>query len=237
MAWKIALCDDEQMICEQLKSYLERFSQERREEFQLAEFHSAEMLLAEKQDFDILLLDIQMGGMTGMNAARELRKRGSKAVIFFITSMTHYAIEGYEVHAFSFLAKPLLYEVFAERMGDAVRGLKKSAGQSLQFSTAEGLIRVNTNEVSYIESFRHEIRFVCEGFSFTEGEVSLSGLEQKLTGCGFFRVHKSYLVNMRNIRLIRETEIDMMDGTTVPLSKYRRREFLSTYAVYRKEWL
>ncbi|MBQ7859060.1 MAG: response regulator transcription factor [Faecalibacterium sp.] len=175
--------------------------------------------------------------MSGMNAARELRRRGSNAVIFFITSLTHYAIEGYEVHAFSFLAKPLRYEVFAERMGDALRMMKKSVGQVLQFQTAEGLIRVNTNEIGYIESFRHEIKFVCDGFSFTAGDVTLSVLEQQLAGCGFFRVHKSYLINMRNIRLIGETEIHMVDGGVVPLSKYRRREFLSVYAVYRKERL
>lgn len=237
MGWKVALCDDEDIVCQQLESYLNRFSVEYQEPVELEVFRSAEELLAAEASYSILLLDIQMEGMNGMNAARELRRRGCAAMIFFITSMTQYAIEGYEVHAFSFLKKPLRYELFAERMRDALRGLKRSAGQLLQFRTANGLIQVNTNEVCYIESFRHEIRFVCTHFSFSQGEAPLSVLERKLSQCGFFRTHKSYLVNMRNIRLIGDAEISMVDGHSVPLSKHRRREFLSAYAIYRKELL
>ena len=237
MAWRIALCDDEELVCQQLGAFLDRFVRQSHEAVELSVFYSAEALLAAETEFDILLLDIKMGGMSGMNAARELRRRGSNVVILFITSMTQYAIEGYEVHAYSFLGKPLRYEMFAERMEDAIRMLQKSAGQTLQFRTRDGTVQVNTNEVCYIESFRHEIRFACIGFSFTEGEVSLSGLESALRGCGFFRIHKSYLVNMRNIRLIGDSEITLVDGSTVTLSKHRRREFLSAYAAYRREQL
>lgn len=237
MAWKVALCDDEDAVCRQLSDYLEQFSAQRGEALEVAVFHSAEALLASPEEYSVLLLDIQMDGMSGMNAARELRRRGSGAVIFFITSMAQYAIEGYEVHAFSFLVKPLRYPVFAQRMEDALCSLRRRAGQQLCFRTAEGLVQVNTNEVCYIESFRHQIRFSCTRFTFTEGERSLSVLARELEPCGFFRVHKSYLVNMGNIRLIGESEISMANGEAVPLSRHRRREFLSAYAAYRKELL
>lgn len=237
MAWRIAICDDEAPACQQLQNYLDQFSAQHREKLEIRTFFNAEDLLAAECSYDILLLDIQMGEMNGMNAARKLRQRGCQAIIFFITSMTRYAMEGYEVHAFSFLEKPIRYEIFAARMQDVLHSLKRSAGQTLTFHTSDGIIQVNTNEVCYIESFRHKIRFACLQFSFFESEATISDLSLQLAGCGFFRCHKSYLVNMGSIRLIGEDSISMLDGSSVPLSKHRRREFLSAYALYRKELL
>ena len=111
--WKTIICDDEQEMRSAVRANLERFSEETGERFSVTELTSGEALLFNlTEDTDIIFLDIKMNGITGMDAARKLREKNSRVCIVFITTMTQYALEGYEVHAFGFLKKPVSYAQF-----------------------------------------------------------------------------------------------------------------------------
>ena len=110
MTLRIAVCDDELSAASQIDLYLNQIQLEENLKFQVFFFSSGEELLEHMpRDIHVLLLDIQMKQATGIDVARRLRAEGLDFFLFFITSHVQYALEGYEVHAYAFLQKPLRY--------------------------------------------------------------------------------------------------------------------------------
>ena len=227
---KIVICDDDPELCAQLRTNVDRMAAERGESFAVRTFSSAEALLEQwTEDTDILLLDIQMGSLSGMEAARALRRRDDPVCIIFITAMTQYAMEGYEVHAFGFLRKPVGYERFCYVLGEALGAAP--VREELTFSLHRGtqIRKVGASEILYIEACGHEIRVVARQGTLLAG-ATLAEFEQQLSGRGFFRCHKGYLVNFCFVRQIQAKSVTMTNGDEIPLSKHRRKEFLESFA-------
>ena len=106
----LIICDDENTQLSLLESYVGEWARERRQETDITLCRSAEELLfrrEEKRETDILLLDIDMPRMDGLSLARRLREQGEGAQIIFVTGLSDYALEGYEVEAVSYLLKPV----------------------------------------------------------------------------------------------------------------------------------
>lgn len=229
---KLIICDDEPVICETIRNMLGRFSKECGISLDVSTCASGEELLgAVTPDVDILLLDIRMGELSGMNAARKIREKNSDICIIFVTTMTQYALEGYKVHAFGFLKKPLTYAQLRLQMLDAVQMLKSRIPESITVKSGHDTWRLDLDKLYYMEIYGHDIHAVC-----TDRTVvcygSLSDFEQILTSKGFCRCHKSFLVNLRHIRQIGMAQIFMTDGSAVPVSKYRKKEVSEAFARY-----
>ena len=232
MRRKIAVCDDEKAMLRQLSLYLDQIQEETGERYDLFYYTSAEELLDHLPiDVHVILLDISMGDMSGMECAKILRGRGCEAAVFFITSMTEYALEGYEVHAFAFLPKPLIYSELKERLADCFSWMDRKRKAVLPVETAGGMELLPIEEILYAEVYQHELSFVLCGRVVT-GTLQLSQVAERLEPHGFFRCHRSYLVNMVQIRRIDPDVITMQNGTTVPISKHRRKAFLDAFSNY-----
>lgn len=232
MRRKIAVCDDEKSMLRQLSQYLAQIQEETGDCYDLFYCASAEELLAHMPgDIQVILLDISMGGMTGMDCARALRARGCEANILFITSMTEYALEGYEVHAFAFLPKPVTYAELKERLTGCFARADRDKRPILRVDTADGLELLPIEDILYAEVYQHETSFALPGRRVT-GTLQLSQAEERLAPHGFFRCHRSYLVNMARIACIGADTLTMPDGAAVPVSKHRRRAFLDAFASY-----
>ena len=230
MIRKLAVCDDEKVMIRQISAYLGQIQNEMQDSFEVSYYSSAEELVTHlDRSTEVLLLDISMGGMTGMEGARRLREGGYSGDIIFITSMEQYAIEGYSVHAFGFITKPV---VFDELKDTLLKCLKKRDSQKrsvLAVETADGTEILNLNDIIYAEVYQHSTSFVLRRGRHLESAMQLSELESRLGGQGFFRSHRSYLVNMRHITKIGQTDLTLSDGSTVPLSRHRNKEFLTAY--------
>ena len=232
MSRKIAVCDDEKAMLRQLSQYLAQIQDETGESYDLFYYASAEELLAHMpRDVQAILLDISMGDMTGMECAKALRAQGCEAAILFITSMTQYALEGYEVHAFAFLPKPLVYAELKARLTDCFARADRSKRAILPLETAGGVELLPIEDILYAEVYQHETSFVLPGRRVT-GTLQLSQAEARLAPHGFFRCHRSYLVNMARIGRIDPDALTMPDGAAIPISKHRRRAFLDAFANY-----
>lgn len=229
--WKVMICDDEPEVCQEIEQSLLRFAHDAGETFEIRRCSSAEELLEQwQEDNDILLLDIRMQGMTGMEAARELRKRGSRVAILFITTMVQYAMEGYEVHAYGFMKKPLREKQFHLQLEDVLRYLRRTKGKPLLLNTNFITDVICSTEIVYAEAFGHKIEvLLSDGRRITHG-IPLGELERQLPPENFFRCHKSYLVNLQHIRQIGLSELLLTGGAHVPLSRHRRRELLQVFA-------
>lgn len=229
---KLIVCDDEPVICEAIQNMLTRFSEECGIPLDVSTCESGEKLLEMiTPDVDILLLDIRMGELSGMDAARKIREKNSNICMIFVTTMTQYALEGYKVHAFGFLKKPLTYAQLRLQMLDAVQMLKSRIPESITVKSGNDTWRLDLDKLYYMEIYGHDIHAVCTDQTIT-CYGSLSDFERMLTPKGFYRCHKSFLVNLRYIRQIGMTQIFMTDGSVVPVSKYRKRDLSEAFARY-----
>lgn len=230
--WKVMICDDEEETRAAIRAQLERFSAETGERFSVREVHSGEALLAQfTADVDVVFLDIKMGGITGMDAARKLRADDRDVCIIFITTMTQYAMEGYQVHAYGFLKKPLRYAQFRLQLLDALRHLAPRREESITLRAGGEVYSISLTELIYLEVLDHDLRFVRKSGPLV-CHATMSDMGEALRGKGFFRCHKSYTVSLRHIAQIGAASVRMSNGDELPVSKHRRKEFLEAFAAY-----
>lgn len=232
MICKIGICDDNRIILRQLEGYLTRLQGEIEEEIVPSYFTSGEEVLSDlAEDTDILILDIAMGGINGIETAKRLRAKGVRVPIIFVTSMVEYALDGYAVHAFGFIQKPATYADFAGVIKDALRSVKEKPekkSHTILVNTAEGVCVIDSDEILYAEVYQHETSIVFVG-KRVNANIQLSTVEPMLVPYGFFRCHRAYLVSFSKIVFIGKDTLTMKNGDRIPLSKHRRKQFLDAY--------
>lgn len=138
--YHIAIVEDEKEFREELKNYLKYYGEENHIEFQVTEFSDgAEILEDFKKEFDIILLDIEMPRLNGMDAAELIREKDEDVVLMFITNMAQYAIRGYSVGALDFVMKPITYYTFSMKMKRALKRAQKKEQKPLILNLPDGI--------------------------------------------------------------------------------------------------
>ena len=232
--WKVLVCDDEKACRDSVLEMLKSYEKESGETLDVTICKSGEELMQRfSPSFDLLLLDIQMKTLSGMNAARAIRQNGSDVQIIFITAMSEYAIEGYEVHAFGFLKKPVHYRQLAWQLEDVFTMLKKKRGVSVMVQDGSVIKAYRSDEISWIEVLGHDVFLHLKDGSKQRCSTPLAKLEETLSASGFFRIHKSYLVSMQELRSINQTTVSMQDGSELPLSKHRKQDLIYAFAEFK----
>lgn len=232
--YRIAVCDDEKKIQDQLCEYLSRFFEQQHWEYEVLVYSSANELLQNyPSDVDLILLDIYMNGMDGMSAARQIRTFDEQVCIIFITTMYQCAIDGYKVRAFGFIKKPVSYAELQHELSCALRqiGRTKSRRDFITLRSGSAVHRIPVAEITYCEVRNHSVR-VCSAGKVQEYRCAMKELEEQLEPYGFFRCHASYLVNSRSIARIDAAELTLQDGSVIPVSQRRRKEFMCALSKY-----
>lgn len=230
----IAVCDDERPIREAIIKALRRFEKIAGDEFEIMEYASADSLItAYPSQVDLLLLDIYMPGVDGMDAARTIREFDSEVSIIFITTMYQRAIEGYKVRAFGFIRKPVSYEEFAHEISCAIKNIKSRREKEhvITIRSSGRSYRVPVSKISYCEVQGHYIDMCIDG-EVREYRCPIRELEEHLKGYGFFRCHASYLFSAEAIQEIRQTDLILKDGSVIPISQRKRKLFMEALSEY-----
>ena len=216
----LALCDDEAHQRIYLASLVTDWAKARGYDLCVDEFESAEQFVVGRtRDYDILLLDIQMGGQSGVDLAKDIRTVDERTVIIFITGLPDFIQEGYDVSALHYLMKPVDEGKLVAVLDKAVAQVKKQGSDApFVLLPVEGeVVRFAVRDVLYIESFAHDSVLVTGDGSVTI-RMPISKLEEKL-GEWMCRCHRSYLVNLRRVAKITKTDITLDDGRSIPLSR------------------
>ena len=149
---RIAVVDDEKVYIDQITEYIEQYAKEKNRDIQTETFSDGDVLLKEyRSQYDIILLDIEMSVMSGMDTAREIRKINQDVVLVFITNMAQYAINGYEVGALDYVLKPLNYYTFSVRLERAIQRVKKRQPEEILLNLPDGIKRLKADSIYYIE--------------------------------------------------------------------------------------
>ena len=217
MDYRIAICDDRQEDREYVRQLTARWAQQRGNQMEMTEFCSAEQFLfsCPQPDFDLLLLDIEMGEMDGVSLSKQVRRTNELMQIVFITGYSDYITEGYEVAALHYLMKPVKEEKLFAVLDRAVERLHKNT-KVLTLETAEEMVRVPLYQVSALEVQRNYVT-VHARQDYTV-KKSLSELMEQLDE-RFFRVGRSAVVNLNDISRVTRSDIYLTDGRSIPLPR------------------
>lgn len=214
--YRIAICDDEAEARRYVAELVRRWAEQGEHDVTLREYPSAEgLLFGDEAGYDILLLDIEMGGMNGVDLARSIRGRDAVAEIIFVTGYSDYIAEGYDVAALQYLMKPVSWEKLSATLDRALERLHRNE-RSLCLETAGGMVRTPLYSIKYIDVQRNYATVHArEDITVRRTLSELAGeLDER-----FFRLGRSAVVNLYAVRRVTRTDVYLDDGTVLPLPR------------------
>lgn len=219
MKYKIAICDDLEEDRQSLSNLSLQWAKEANHSVELSTFSSAENFLfhyVENSDFDILLLDVEMNTMSGIELAKHIRKNNHQVEIIFITSHFEFISEGYEVDALHYLGKPIRKEKLLQVLSKAAEKLSITPPSILITCDGE-TIKLYETDILYVESFLHYLSIHTKTKEYKIKE-SMTAFENKLSDT-FFRIHRSYLVSLKAITKISRTCVTIEGMIELPVAR------------------
>lgn len=217
MEYAVSICDDSQADRAYLSALVKNWAEKTGREVRLSEYSSAEQFLFHfpEQGADLLLLDIEMGGMDGVTLAKKLRAQNDALQIVFITGYSDYIAEGYEVSALHYLMKPVKEEKLLSVLDRAAEKIQKNE-RLLVLESGGELVRLPIYRIRYADVQGNYVTVHADG-DYT-AKMTLSQLEKQLDD-RFYRVGRSAIVNLNRIARVTRTDIFLNDGTLVPLPR------------------
>ena len=245
----IAVCDDEENIRCLIKKLIEKQSKD----CQIMEFSSGRELLhfwrqKDREQIDILFLDISMDGADGMETAEQIRDWkvekneplwGGLPLLIFVTGYPEYMPKAFSFFAFQYLVKPIDEREFEDALKKALRecryleAKKNTEPREILIRNGNVTRKVPADDIYYIESNNRKIMvFLQDEEIGCYGKIS--EMENELRE-GFFRIHRGYLVNMKYVERYSRTEVQMKNGKRLLISKYKYQDFIKAYLEYISE--
>lgn len=220
----IAICDDNKVF---LDSLAQTVSSLVKEEHIIHKFTNSVDLLARIDDFsgesiDIVLTDIEMPGLSGVNMAKELKNIQPRIQFIFVTNYTEYIQEVFSVNPVYYILKPVDENKLADALSKAINQLLENDKRCFNAISKNKVIRIRFDEIKYVESYSRKI-IIHETRRNTELLMKLDDFENELPPY-FLRIHKSYSVNMNMIRSINNNRIELFSGEVIPVAKAKYPE-------------
>ena len=229
---RIAICDDEKRICAILAEKVGKICPDA----ETITYASGKELLNAGELPDILLLDIRMPEISGMDVAKILRDRDWRKPLIFITGEEDQVFNSFDLQAFHFLVKPVADEKLKEVLDNARKELERYGDISgkkdkyIEIQSGTSHIRINLSKLLYAEVYDRKTILHMKDESI-EYYGQLSALEE-LVGIDFYRIHRSYLVNMKYVERYDRTSITTLGGDNIPIARREYDGFLKAYMEY-----
>ena len=235
--FRLAICEDEKVVLDFETSLINKWAAARGCPLELDTYISAEQFIFESEDkapYDLLIFDIQMKNMNGMELAKTLRRRGCDAVIIFITGVPDYAIEGYEVGAVRYILKPVKEDVLKGLLDSVWGERQKKAEDFFVLGQGSDLEKISFEKIIYIEARGHYV--YLKGIDFErEWKAGFSETAAAFEGKGFFCLRRGVLVNLAHVARITRTDCLLDDGEKLPVARGVYKELNEAFIEFFKK--
>ena len=221
---KIAICDDETIILDEVLSYIKKYSKLcGKSELEVFPFSSASSLLNSIDNgalFDIFMLDVYIGDEMGTELAREIRRKGIESPIVFLTTSIEHAPESLETGTLRYLIKPLKPEKFYEAMDVAYAQAEALSNKFIKLKTDNGNKSVNVSRIIFTEAHGHYQYLTLVDGSMLRVRITVTELFDMLENMGdFIRCGSAYIINVRKIRTVMPDNIVLINEKIVPIPR------------------
>ena len=227
---KVAICDDEAVFSAQIKAILDYWP-DKPSNLLTEVFHDGDSLIHAHNEspLDIILLDVMMPLLDGIETAREIRSSSKDVKIVFLTSSPEFAVDSYTVKASNYLLKPVdpfrLFSCLNEICTEI-----HHADPFINVKVPHAVRRITLSEIEYVEAQKKHVLFVLADGRHIESTEPFYTYEKKLSPEeGFFKCHRSYIVNIHMIDSYTSKEIQMCSGFCIPISRSCHKEFEDAY--------
>ena len=211
---KIAVCDDENKIVEEITSYIKK-------DFPVSEvrtYSNGESFLAASEERpEVLLLDIDMPGISGMEVAAALTREKVSTLIVFVTAHDELVYDSFKYHPFAFVRKKFLEEELKIVLSDCEKQLM-SRNKKFVFQNASKLVTLSQSDILYFEGQANYLAIHTTSDEY-KMRSTMAGVEKELEDSDFLRIHKGFLVNLEHIRVLKTEELELDNGTVLPIGK------------------
>lgn len=222
---RVAIVEDDDSFASDVKDYLRQFAQETGEKIDSVRYTDGDALVTDyKGNYDIILMDIEMGLMNGTEAAELVRSVDDEVTIIFVTNMAQYAIKGYAVRALDYLLKPISYPAFSECLKKAVSRIRKKQEGFVTVVYREGMIKLPAATITYVESRGHRLAFHTDTQTYETTTCTMREIEDKLSPCGFARISSGVLVNLNKVTEMQNGMV-CIGEQKLRVSRGRKNEF------------
>ena len=221
----IAIVEDQIQFATTIKEYIQTFSKNNNEEFNVIQFPNAVDFLKDyKPIYAIVLMDIQMPQLDGMEASFKLRQIDKSVPLIFITNLVQFAQKGYEVDAVGFLVKPVTYYDFSMKFRKALNIYMTIEAKNITIDTPNGIYRTSSDKIMYVEIINHRLYY-----HLVDGVIEKTGVlkevEKELQKYGFLKCNQCYLVNPRFIISVKGKEL-LVGNIKLQISRPKYNTFM-----------
>ncbi|WP_160560093.1 LytR/AlgR family response regulator transcription factor [Parablautia muri] len=220
----IAVCDDEVIECCNMAKKIKEVMEEMKKACIIRQFRSGGELLQAPESFDIVFLDIMMQDPDGMKTAQMLREKASNKILIFVSSSREYVFEAYDVEAFQYLLKPVDERKLKRVLQKATLKTQRHSQEFIIVSRERQKKKLFLDDIYYFEIKGRVVDVHGTEGIFTYYE-QIKDLENKLQDKGFFRCHKSYLINLKYVDGYNRQEAILDNGKRIVIAKRRYEAF------------
>jgi len=233
---KLAICDDDSLVLQELSKMLNEYSLQAHSHLEYDVYSCPLELLAQMEQgthYDILLLDVVMPGINGIQCAKDIRTIDNFVKIIFLTSSSEYAVESYSVSAYQYLLKPLQKEKLFSILGLLEMEIEAHTQNVFVFKSQKGITKISLTKLEYCEVSARKLRLHMSNGEEYESNLHMNEMEEFLKAYKMFlKPHRSYLVNMDYIKTLTQTSILMECGTKIPIPKEKHTSIKQIYMEY-----
>ncbi|MBO5333559.1 MAG: response regulator transcription factor [Clostridia bacterium] len=227
---KILICDDEQQYVDELKIHIENFMQSRVADFTIDTANNPQAVADSNEIYQLAFLDIQMNELNGISLAKNLKERNNKIVIFFVTSYNDYQDEAMDLRAFRFFEKPFNADRLYSGLEKAMEYIDESYVDFYVWTDNEHK-QILVDDVIYVERGNRQVTLVTTQGNFTTRET-FDEWCAILQNSFFYRVHKSFIVNLHYVTGYKYSELFVQNNVRIPIASRRQTDFHKFWFAY-----
>lgn len=228
---RIGYVEDQKIQAEVMMDYFKEYQQISKNHIDVQCYNSADELIFKTEGsypFDLLILDIQMKGTSGMDLAHQIRQSDEQVIIVFLTAVKEYVFEGYEVNAYRYLLKPLQKQSLFQLLDEVAK--KKQKRYCLIYMD-KVQYKLVMDDVMYIQSDGHYVQIYTKDRNYMIKE-NFNDFIQQFMSYHFIQTHRSYVVNMASVSMLDREYCILDNGQKIPISRQQKKYVMTQFMDY-----